>query len=197
LIAGWGDPVVHDTVTAPGPSAATVRLGRHVGAFFQGNRFLLQSLVTEVLSHVPEGPLCDLYAGCGLFGLAHAAAGRGDVDAVEGDALSGEDLRINAAPYAGAARIHRASVERFLAASGTVEGRTVILDPPRTGLSSESRELIATAGAARVVYVSCDPATLARDARRLVDGGYRLSSVDIFDLFPVTGHVETVGVFDR
>jgi 23S rRNA (uracil1939-C5)-methyltransferase len=198
LVAGQGDPVVHDTVAAPGaPANATVSLGRHVGAFFQGNRFLLQTLVNRVLAHVPDGPLCDLYAGCGLFGVPYAASARGDVDAVEGDNLAADDLRANAAPYEQHLRVHRTAVERFLAAPGAIAGRTVILDPPRTGLSSESCALVAAAGAGRLIYVSCDPATLARDARRLAQDGYGLSALEIFDLFPVTPHVETLGVFDR
>jgi 23S rRNA (uracil1939-C5)-methyltransferase len=198
LVAGRGDPVVHDVVAAPGvASNAIVRLGRHVGAFFQGNRYLLQTLVNRVLSFVPDGPLCDLYAGSGLFGVTYAATGRGEVDAVEADALAADDLRVNAMPFAESVRVHRAPVERFLAARGALDGRTVILDPPRTGLSPESCELVAAAGAGRVIYVSCDPATLARDARRLTSGGYRLSSLEVFDLFPVTPHVETLGVFDR
>jgi 23S rRNA (uracil1939-C5)-methyltransferase len=198
LVTGRGDPVVHDVVAAPGgASSAGVRLGRHVGAFFQGNRHLLQTLVDRVLTFVPDGPLCDLYAGSGLFGVTYAATGRGEVDAVEADALAADDLRVNAMPYADRLRVHRAPVERFLAARGALDGRTVILDPPRTGLSPESCELVAAAGAGRVIYVSCDPATLARDARRLTSGGYRLSALEVFDLFPVTPHVETLGVFDR
>jgi len=198
LVAGGGDPVVHDVVTAPGSASnASVRLGRHAGAFFQGNRYLLQTLVDRVVTFVPDGPLCDLYAGSGLFGVTYAATGRGEVDAVEADALAADDLRVNATPYADTVRVHRAPVERFLAARGALDGRTVILDPPRTGLSPESCELVAAAGAGRVIYVSCDPATLARDARRLTGGGYRLSALDVFDLFPVTPHVETLGVFDR
>ena len=198
LVAGAGDPLVHDVVGAPGGASNTsVRLGRHVGAFFQGNRYLLQTLVDRVLTFVPDGPLCDLYAGSGLFGVTYAATGRGEVDAVESDALAADDLRINATPYPQSVRVHRAQVEQFLAARGALDGRTVILDPPRTGLSPESCELVAAAGAGRVIYVSCDPATLARDARRLTAGGYRLSALDVFDLFPVTPHVETLGVFDR
>jgi 23S rRNA (uracil1939-C5)-methyltransferase len=189
---------VHDVVTAPGSASnVSVRLGRHVGAFFQGNRYLLQTLVNRVLTFVPDGPLCDLYSGSGLFGVTYAATGRGEVDAVESDALAADDLRVNATPYAQNVRVHRAPVERFLAARGALDGRTVILDPPRTGLSPESCELVAASGARRVIYVSCDPATLARDARRLTSGGYRLSALDVFDLFPATPHVETLGVFDR
>jgi 23S rRNA (uracil1939-C5)-methyltransferase len=76
LVAGAGDPLVHDVVGAPGGASNTsVRLGRHVGAFFQGNRYLLQTLVDRVLTFVPDGPLCDLYAGSGLFGVTYAATG--------------------------------------------------------------------------------------------------------------------------
>ena len=73
----------------------------------------------------------------------------------------------------------------------------MIVDPPRTGLSREALDGICRWQAPRIVYVSCDVATLARDARRLVDTGYTLTRVDGFDLFPNTPHVETVAVFQR
>ena len=73
---------------------------------------------------------------------------------------------------------------------------TIIVDPPRTGISREAMTAVVRAAAARVVYVSCDPATMARDARRLVDGGYELTSLTAFDLFPNTPHVESLGVFE-
>jgi tRNA/tmRNA/rRNA uracil-C5-methylase (TrmA/RlmC/RlmD family) len=71
----------------------------------------------------------------------------------------------------------------------------VIVDPPRTGISTEAMTSLLTLGVPRIVYVSCEPATMARDARRLVDGGYRLESLCAFDLFPNTPHVEALGVF--
>ena len=71
----------------------------------------------------------------------------------------------------------------------------VIVDPPRTGMSREAREGVIGLRPTRVVYVSCDVATLARDARRLVDAGYALRNVAAFDLFPNTSHVETLAVF--
>ena len=74
---------------------------------------------------------------------------------------------------------------------------TVVADPPRTGLSAEARSLLLDRRPRRVVYVSCDPATLARDARPLFDAGYRLVTVRGFDLFPMTAHIESVVVFDR
>ena len=72
---------------------------------------------------------------------------------------------------------------------------TVIVDPPRTGISAEAMASLVKRAAPRIVYVSCDPATMARDARRLLDGGYRLESLRAFDLFPNTPHVEALGVF--
>ena len=89
-------------------------------------------------------------------------------------------------------------VEAFLRLRNRSEmsAATVIVDPPRTGLSREALDGIVGFGAPRVVYVSCDVATLSRDARRLVDAGYRLLQVEAFDLFPNTPHVETVCVFE-
>jgi 23S rRNA (uracil1939-C5)-methyltransferase len=74
---------------------------------------------------------------------------------------------------------------------------TLIVDPPRTGISRDAMDAIPQLAARRIVYVSCDPPTMARDARRLLDGGYRLTALTAFDLFPNTPHVEAVGVFDR
>jgi 23S rRNA (uracil1939-C5)-methyltransferase len=73
----------------------------------------------------------------------------------------------------------------------------VIVDPPRTGMSRRALEGVTRLKAARMVYVSCDVATLARDTRRLLDSGYRLTELHAFDLFPNTPHVETVVRFDR
>jgi 23S rRNA (uracil1939-C5)-methyltransferase len=74
---------------------------------------------------------------------------------------------------------------------------SAIVDPPRTGMSKEAGERLARLEPPRIVYVSCDPPTLARDARRLLDAGYRLSSLRAFDLFPNTPHVESLAVFER
>jgi len=68
---------------------------------------------------------------------------------------------------------------------------------PRTGMSREALDAVVRLRAPRIVYVSCDVATLARDARRIVDAGYTLARADAFDLFPNTPHVETVVVFER
>jgi 23S rRNA (uracil1939-C5)-methyltransferase len=74
---------------------------------------------------------------------------------------------------------------------------TVIVDPPRTGMSREALDAVLGTQAPRLIYVSCDVATLARDARRIVDAGYMIERADAFDMFPNTPHVETVVVFTR
>jgi 23S rRNA (uracil1939-C5)-methyltransferase len=72
-----------------------------------------------------------------------------------------------------------------------------VLDPPRTGVSVEAMSGILALKPAHVVYVSCDVATLARDARRFIESGYRVRHIEAFDLFPNTAHVETLAVFER
>jgi 23S rRNA (uracil1939-C5)-methyltransferase len=175
----------------------TLRLTRHVRAFFQGNRFLIGALAQHVMTRVPTGPVVDLYAGGGLFGLALAAAGADHVTVVEGDPFSGADLQMNAEPFRERVRVERTSVEEFLARRRSALAETVIVDPPRTGLSRDAVAGILALKPARLVYVSCDVATLARDARALLDSGYELGPVTALDLFPNTAHVETVTVFTR
>ena len=166
-------------------------------AFFQGNRFLLRDLVAHVVAQVPQGSAAvDLYAGAGLFAIAAAVSRSARVTAVEGDRFAAADLVANAmAAGAAVVPVHQA-VETFTARpSGAAD--VVILDPPRTGVSKEALAGVLRIRAPRLVYVSCDVATLARDARRLVDAGYALERVDAFDLFPNTPHVETVAIFQR
>lgn len=188
-----------------GDPATAVRLRRDVRAFFQGNRFLLERMVRHVVSLVPPGPVVDLYAGVGLFGLALAATGAEAVALVEGDPIAGADLVANAEPYVDRVQVMRLSVERFLAASPAGPRRgasperdiTCVLDPPRTGLSKEALAGLVRLKPAAIVYVSCDVATLARDTRGLLDAGYELGSVSGIDLFPNTAHVETIVRFTR
>lgn len=206
-----GDPIVSDRLleivplTAdallatgdPTPPPSDARLRRHPEAFFQGNRYLLRTLVGAVIDAVPSGSVLDLYAGVGLFSVVLAEVKRGPVTAVEGDPVSSRDLLRNAAPYRDSLKVIRSSVEAFAARPAQKTPDTLIVDPPRTGMSKEAANAIAKMGAGRIIYVSCDAPTLARDARRLLDAGYRLVSLRGFDLFPNTPHVETLGVFER
>ena len=195
-------PYVTDTITI---GDSSLRLRRHVLAFFQGNRYLLRDLVAHVTDRVPIGSgVLDLYAGVGLFSVAAAVVRGAGVTAVEGDPQAAADLHANSATAGGQMMIVRATVERVGSTWSGVMSRmpgmkveTVIVDPPRTGMSREALDAVLGTQAPRIVYVSCDVATLARDARRIVDAGYAIERADAFDLFPNTPHVETVVVFTR
>lgn len=192
-----GVPVVSDPLAVlTGGRAGSGDLQRHAESFFQANRFLLPALVGTVIESVRPGSVLDLYAGAGLFAVSLAATGREGIVAVEGDRSSAGDLLRNAAACGPAVRVVTGSVEEYLARRAGPRPDTIIVDPPRTGISKPAMQAAVARKAPRVVYVSCDPATMARDARRLLDGGYQLASLTAFDLFPNTPHVECVGVFD-
>lgn len=139
----------------------------------------------------------DLYAGAGLFSAAIAGAvGQGgSVDAVESSAQAIRDARraLHDLPQV---RLHQVPAARW-----RPEGRRapdgIVLDPPRSGAEPGVLERICESGAHRVVYVSCDPMTLARDLAVLGAGGYRVRVVRAFDTFPMTHHVETVAALVR
>ncbi len=191
-----GDPGVSDSLAALTMGrVATGALRRHPESFFQANRYLLPALVTSVLDAVPaDGDVIDLYAGVGLFSVALAGSGRRAMTAVEGDRTSGIDLQRNAGSLGGALTLVLDSVERYLDFY-TGRAGTAIVDPPRTGVSTQAMTSLVKLRASRIIYVSCDPPTMARDAGRLADAGYALDSLRAFDLFPNTPHVEALGVF--
>jgi 23S rRNA (uracil1939-C5)-methyltransferase len=193
-VTGFGsDAIVTETLTVGG---VEISLRRSVLAFFQGNRYLLASLVNHVVDQVPRGAsLIDLYAGAGLFAVGAAAGKAARVRAVEGDHVSAADLIANAAAY-DTVHAAREPVEAFLMSSPAAPD-VLIVDPPRTGMSREALDGVIRLRAAKIIYVSCDVATLARDSKRLVDAGYRIEQASAFDLFPNTPHVETVIVFER
>ena len=196
IVAGESEIVdsLSDLLSIAGPAVPVVR--RHAAAFFQSNRPLLGALVAHVLEALAD-PIVDLYAGVGIFTLAAVARGHRDVTAVEGDAISSGDLARNVAAARGRARSLHQTVERHLRDHVRPTAGTWIVDPPRTGLSRDARARVAACGPPRLVYVSCDVATLARDLRVLVDAGYAIRAVDGFDLFPRTAHLELVVVLER
>ncbi len=193
-----GDPKVGDDLARLVHHAPSgIRLRRHAASFFQGNRFLVGALASAVVDAVPDGPVWDLYAGVGLFAAALCAAGRDRVTAVEGDAVTGADLRANAAPFGGRLDVDARAVEDVLATTPLPSAATVIVDPPRTGLSKAVTAALAASAVRHIVYVSCDVATLARDLKVLAAAGFAVVSLEGFDLFPNTAHVETLAVLSR
>jgi 23S rRNA (uracil1939-C5)-methyltransferase len=183
------------------------------GCFFQINHALLGALVAEGLRDVAssgaEGETeeteggtqgakghaaLDLYSGVGLFTLPLARRFK-RVVAVEGNPAAARFARLNLADAGlSNATVETSAVGEWLARNAERTGRVdfVLLDPPRAGAEAEAVRGIVRLRPRRVSYVSCDPATLARDLRAFTESGYRLTSVRAFDMFPQTHHVETV-----
>jgi 23S rRNA (uracil1939-C5)-methyltransferase len=180
-------------LTSPLPPT---RWTRRASSFFQANRFLIGALVQRVLDRGAGDRFVDLYSGVGLFAVALAARG-GRGLAVESDRGSAIDLVANAKPWHERLRVLQQTVEDAVRLPLDPPPDLVVLDPPRAGLSPEALKGVIAFAAPTVVYVSCDPPTLARDASGLIAGGYQLESVEAFDLFPNTAHVETVVLFAR
>jgi 23S rRNA (uracil1939-C5)-methyltransferase len=178
------------------PVSALTCWTRHAASFFQGNRYLTGALLRRVLECATGDCFVDLYAGVGLFAVALAARGSRGL-AVEGDRSSGADLEVNAGPWRERLRVVRGPVEAAVDLPLDPAPDLVVVDPPRTGLSPDALRGVLAWSAPRVVYVSCDPPTLARDAARFIQAGYALQSVEAFDLFPNTPHVEVVATFTR
>lgn len=198
FIAAGSDQVVDRSASLPGIAMAgrpSVTWARRGASFFQGNRFLVGALLDKVLAAAP-GRFVDLYAGVGLFAVSLAARGQSGL-AVEGDPTSAGDLASNSEPYRDQLQTRAESVEAATTRVLEVTPDVVVVDPPRTGLSADVLTGLLRWRAPRIVYVSCDVPTLARDAQRLLADGYQLRSLEALDMFPNTPHVECVAVFDR
>jgi 23S rRNA (uracil1939-C5)-methyltransferase len=173
-------------------------------AFFQVTTHGAEALVTHVLAAVGDvaGALTwDLYAGAGLLSLPLARAGA-EVLAVEGHPGAAEDARHNAEMAGLELTVLTEPVgavtRRAAAGDPTLEPpEVVVLDPPRTGAGERVVADLLALEVPTVAYVACDPAALARDARTFAAGGYRLTSAQPLDLFPMTHHVEVVATFVR
>jgi 23S rRNA (uracil1939-C5)-methyltransferase len=164
------------------------------GAFFQVNRHLVDDLVSVVTNDVQGDVALDLYAGVGLFS-APLARSFHHIFAVEASQISLPGLRQNVPANVKAVG---ARTEDYLRSS-TVRKcpDLVVLDPPRIGVGKTVTRSLVKLGPQRIRYVSCDPATLARDIAPLVAAGYRIEEAHMFDLFPQTFHIESVLLLTR
>jgi tRNA/tmRNA/rRNA uracil-C5-methylase (TrmA/RlmC/RlmD family) len=159
----------------------------------------LSAAVTEALEPKPGDSALDLYCGAGLFAgvLAPLVGADGSVTAIESDAAAVRDARANLTGYPWVA-VHRNDVALAVADRGLPQARLVVADPPRAGLAREVVDyLTGDSRAERFAYVSCDPATLARDLGLLIAGGWRVDGLRAFDAFPMTHHVECVVTLTR
>ena len=159
-------------------------------SFFQVNRFLVDTLIEEATRGAEGGTALDLYAGVGLFTLPLARRFK-KVTAVESSASAVHDLQYNAAQQGVEVDAQRMQAEQYLGALQQTPGFAVA-DPPRSGLGKNVVKHLLRLKPPRLVLVSCDPATLARDLSGLLGGGYRLASLTVLDLFPQTYHIESV-----
>ncbi len=193
-----------ETAVLRGPATLRERVGEHAyelspASFFQVNTGVAALLVREVsraLSLRGDESVLDLYCGVGLFTLPIGLqASR--VMGVEANAGAVRDAQGNLKGFEHV-EVMRAEVGAALASQKVRSRRwdALVVDPPRAGIERRTLEGMIDLRAPRVVYVSCDPATLARDARVLRERGYRLVRAQPLDMFPQTRHVETVAVFE-
>jgi tRNA/tmRNA/rRNA uracil-C5-methylase (TrmA/RlmC/RlmD family) len=169
--------------------------------FWQGHPAAADTLATEVLAALAPKPgeiALDLFCGAGLFAgvLATAVGPAGAVIGVEQDADAVKDARHNLRP-APWARIHRGDAAQVIAALGPTGAAIAVADPPRTGLGAPLVGALCAEPALRAIgYVSCDPATMARDIAAFGRSGWTLADLRAFDAFPMTHHVECLAVLE-
>ncbi len=167
------------------------------GSFFQVNSTLLNKFVAAAIGDENGSVAWDLYAGVGLFSVALAERFE-RVIAVESSAAACKDLRHNL--RGSRAQYVQASTMNFLRQANSLKQDApdlILLDPPRAGAGVEAAKMLADVGPSRIVYVSCDPATLGRDLAALIQSGYRLLRLQLVDMFPQTYHMETIAVLQR
>ncbi|HYG98391.1 MAG TPA: 23S rRNA (uracil(1939)-C(5))-methyltransferase RlmD [Terriglobales bacterium] len=159
------------------------------GSFFQTNRHLTDTMV-HIVTHGRMGDFAlDLYSGVGLFTLPMSQNFR-EVASVEAAPYSYHDLRRNSPSNVTA---YHTSTEQFLSGARDIaQFDYVVVDPPRGGMGEEVAKKLGELGAPRITYVSCDPATLARDLTVLLAAGYLISKTHLIDLFPQTFHIESI-----
>jgi 23S rRNA (uracil1939-C5)-methyltransferase len=190
----WGQRSLTYTVSGHSYQAS-------LGGFFQVNRFLLPGLLQLAVEN-SDGEkrsgrtAWDLYSGAGLFARALDFE---NVTAVESAGFSADDLKHNLAGKTH--RVVRSSTLDFLRSQTRSPARAkpdlILLDPPRAGLGKEICDHLGSIGAPAIVYISCDPATLARDMQSLLQFEYSVQTVHLVDLFPQTFHMETVTFIKR
>lgn len=188
--ASWGKPELTYTVNRH-------RYRVSAGSFFQINRLLIPQLLDRVAA-VRGQVAWDLFAGVGLFAVSLAGHFE-QVIAVEQAASSVRDLGHNL--QGKQHRVIASSTLDFLKAEAKKINRKapdlVIVDPPRAGLGKDVTALLSQIGPTAITYISCDPATLARDLQQLLHSGYQLRKTTLVDLFPQTAHLETIAELTR
>jgi len=186
---GWGAAEVAMNLPIP--------LAVPIGAFFQGNRHLIAPLfekIAELIGSDPS-PVFDLHAGVGYLAAAALHAGDREMTLVEPNRIAAEAAGRN---LPAAEVVGGSTAEEFAKRRKSLPNDAIaITDPPRSGLTKPLRERLAAWRPKKILMLGCDPATWARDAGFLVSSGYRVSALELFDLFPSTHHVEILALLER
>lgn len=168
------------------------------GAFFQASVEMLPTAISRMraLAAVQaDETVLDLYCGVGVFGL-FMATDAGRVIGIELDAQAVAAARETAARW-GLSNVEFWDVSAEKATQALPQADVTIVDPPRTGMDPRVLKAVAATGSSRIVYLSCEPSTLARDAALLHEEGYRVERLELFDFFPQTYHIENLALFRR
>ncbi len=166
-------------------------------SFFQVNTAMAGRMVEHLLTTLPVSvstTLLDVYCGAGLFSAFFATRCE-RVIGIESSASACEDFAFNLDEFENV-ELYEGLAEEVLPHL-EAQPDVVLVDPPRAGLEKRVVDELLKLKPTNIAYVSCDPSTLARDAARLTNGGYRLRDVTPFDLFPQTFHIESISLFDR
>jgi 23S rRNA (uracil1939-C5)-methyltransferase len=176
-------------------------------SFFQVNTVMAEKMVNHLLTNLPitqSSTLIDVYCGVGLFSAFFAPKCE-TVIGVESSPSACEDFAFNLDEFDNVELYEGLAEEVLPALVGRIgrdsipEGDNlpyIIVDPPRAGIERHALDAIVQLKPQIIAYVSCDPSTLARDARRLMESGYKLRQVTPFDLFPQTYHIESISIFE-
>jgi 23S rRNA (uracil1939-C5)-methyltransferase len=198
--------VVHltgnDPVVLAGDDHLVMQVGERpfrvsAGSFFQVNTGMAGKMVEHVLDHVPLPPgamVVDAYCGVGLFSAFFAPRVQRLIG-IEASPSACQDFVVNLDEY-DHVELYEAPVEDVLPTLD-IHPDLVLLDPPRAGMHPQAMDALVKLNPESIAYVSCDPATLARDASRLVREGYKLLDITPFDLFPQTYHIESISLFKK
>ena len=169
-------------------------------SFFQVNTIMTEKMINHLLTSLPVSmstTLLDIYCGVGLFS-AFFAPKCGRVIGIESSESACEDFVLNLDEFDNVELYEGLAEEVLPGLVGQIGNLSyTIVDPPRAGLDKQVVDEILKLGPQMIAYVSCDPSTLARDAARLINGGYKLKEVTPFDLFPQTYHIESISLFEK
>jgi 23S rRNA (uracil1939-C5)-methyltransferase len=167
------------------------------GSFFQINLNMAEKIVTHIMLSMDlenKPTVLDLYCGVGFFS-AFLADKVGKLIGIESSESACDDFSVNLDEY-DHIDLYQGNVEKILP-SLDIRPDIVFIDPPRSGVAPKALQAIVQAQPDQIAYISCDPTTLARDLKELVKGGYTISSLTPFDMFPQTYHIETVTILQK